>query len=96
LRALAHFSEFTSFDSEIYSRERTEYYLVLGFVPRVRFDLNSKVYFALHFPFDFFGVGVDFVNTYNPLFPESRQKQGGGNFVLGGEALIRFGVGYKF
>jgi len=73
VRGLVHLSDFVPIDtSSVFSEERIQSYLVLGFVPRIRYDLNSKFYVALSFPFEVVG------------------------FEVGGEALIRLGVGYNF
>ena len=96
VRAFAHFSNFESFDVGYYSRDREQYFLVLGFVPRIKYNLTSKFYLALQFPFELFGFGVDFEYIGNPVLTTSQQRQGGFNFNLGGEALIRLGVGYNF
>lgn len=96
VRAFGHFSKFESFDANFYSRDRDQYFLVLGFVPRVKFNLTSKVHLVVHFPFELLGFGLDFEEIQNPILTTSQQRQGGFNFNLGGEALIRFGVGYTF
>jgi hypothetical protein len=96
LRAFAHFSDIETAESEVFPSNREQYYLTLGFVPRIRYDLNSKFYFSLNFPFDILGFGIEKETIENPVLTINQQEQGGFNFDIGGEALIRFGVGYKF
>jgi hypothetical protein len=96
LRAFAHFSAIETADSAIFPSNREQYYLTLGFVPRIRYEVNSKVYLALQFPFEFFGLGMEITTIENPGLTKSQQQQGIGSFSIGGEALIRFGVGYNF
>lgn len=96
VRTFVHFSNFDSFDAGFYSRDREQYFLVLGFVPRIKYNLTSKFYLALQFPFELVGIGLDFEEIGNPVLSASQQRQGGFNFNIGGEALIRLGVGYNF
>ncbi len=96
VRLFGHFSKFESFDDKFYSRDREQYFLVLGFVPRLKFNLTSKVHLILHFPFELLGFGFDFEEIQNPILTTSQRRQAGFNFNIGGEALIRFGVGYTF
>ena len=96
LRAFAHFSDLIPIDSNVYSSNREQYYITLGLVPRVRYEVNSKVYLALQFPVEFLGLGLDFTTIENPILTKNQQTQGIGNFEIGGEALVRIGIGYKF
>lgn len=91
-----HLSELMSSDTEFFYRERVQYYLALGVVPRIRYDISSKIYFALQFPLELFGFGVEFGEIRNPNLSKNQQRQDGGSFDLGGEALIRLGIGYTF
>lgn len=95
-RAFVHSSDLTSSDPGLYARERDQYYLAFGLVPRIRYNVTSKFYLSLHFPFEMVGLGVEFGETRNPNLSENQQKESGGSFDIGGEALIRFGMGYKF
>lgn len=96
LQAFAHFSDIETVESGFFPSNREQYYFTLGFVPRIRYDLNSKFYFSLNFPFDILGFGIDLETIENPALTSNQQEQGGFNFDIGGEALIRFGIGYKF
>lgn len=96
VRAFMHISDLKSTDPGYYPREREQYYLVFGVVPRIRYEVNSKFYFTLQFPFELFGFGVDFWTIKNPALTETQQKNGGADFNIGGETLIRLGAGYKF
>ncbi|MFK7773373.1 MAG: hypothetical protein AB8F94_14590 [Saprospiraceae bacterium] len=96
VRLLANFSKLTPTGGGVYSRDRKQYFLTLSFVPRIQYELNSKFYLSLNFPFDILAFGIDLETIKNPVLTSSQQEQGGFDFNLGGEALIRFGVGYKF
>jgi len=95
IRAFAYLTDLKATESSFYNQKRQQYYLTIGFNPRIRYDFNSKFHLALNFPFDILGAGLDALKTENPALTESQQKQGSFSFAIGGEALIRLGVGYN-
>lgn len=95
LRLMTNFSKLTPTGGIVFARERKQYFLALSFVPRIQYNINSKFYLSLNFPFDILTVGVDLETIKNPNLTSSQQEQGGFDFNIGGEALIRFGVGYN-
>lgn len=96
IRLLVNSSKLIPRGSGIDSRDRKQYFLILSFVPGIRYDLNSKFYFSLNFPFDILRFGLDLETIDNPVLTSKQQEQGGFDFNIGGEALIRLGVGYNF
>lgn len=92
-RLFGHFSDLNPTETNFYTEERQQYFLTLGVVPRIRYDLNSKINLAIQFPFEILGVGVDQWKIDNPALTESQRTQEGFDFNIGGEALIRLGIG---
>lgn len=70
--------------------------LKLAVVPRVQYDLTSKLFLDLNFPIQLISFGVDYMTIENPILTERQKTQGGFDFDLTGEILLRLGVGYRF
>lgn len=88
-----HFSDLNPTETNFFTEERQQYYLTLGVVPRIRYDLNSKVNLAIQFPFEMIGVGLNLLEIDNPALADNQRTQGGFDYNIGGEALIRLGIG---
>jgi len=91
-----HTSEITPRSSDTFLTSEFQAYLILALIPRIQYDLTSNLFLDLNFPIEIMSLGVDFTTIDNPILTDRQKKQGGFNYDIGGEILLRFGLGYRF
>ncbi len=96
LGAYVHSSKVTPKTSESFPITSFQAFFKIALVPRVQYSLTPNLFLDLNFPIQIMSFGFDSTTIENPVLTERQQKQGGFDFDLTGEVLMRFGVGYRF
>ena len=96
VEAFIHSSKETNKSEESFPATGFNASLKLAVVPRVQYDLTSKLFLDLNIPIQFMSFGLDYNTIENPILTDQQKKQGGFDFDLTGEVLLRLGLGYRF
>jgi len=69
--------------------------LAFSWVLHLEYDLSDRVFVDLSTSNLFLDFGLDYQFNDNPVLAERQKRQGGFDFDMGGERLLRVGMGYR-